>query len=127
MPGEPYRVFIVEDEAQLSAALKFLLEKRGYVCAYAESVEAALPLIDKFKPDALLTDGALPGAQGLSLAGYLRSHPAHANVKIIVMSGDAGQKQLVTVMRDQVHGFLAKPFKTEQLVETLERLLPPRK
>jgi DNA-binding response OmpR family regulator len=124
-PVDPTRVLIVEDEVKLADALKVNLERRGYTIACCGSVEEAIPLLDKFMPHLLLTDGALPGAQGLSLAGYLRQSAKHKAVKIIAMSGDPSQKQLIRVMKDQIHGFLAKPFKTEELVEMLERLLPP--
>ena len=122
---DPYRVMIVEDEVQFSAALKHNLEKRGYVVQCVVSVEEALPALDKFLPQVLVTDGALPGAQGLSLAAFLRQSPKHKTVKVVAMSGDPSQKQLISVMRDHIHAFLEKPFKTEQLVEVLERLLPP--
>ncbi len=125
MPSDPYRIMVVEDELQFSASLKHNLEKRGYVVQCAESVEEAIPALDKFMPHLLVTDGALPGAQGLSLAAFLRQSGKHKGVKVVAMSGDPSQKQLISVMRDLIHAFLEKPFKAEELVEVIERLLPP--
>ena len=102
MPPEPCRILIVEDEPSVAAVLRIGLEQRGYVVQCVGSVEEAMPVLDKLMPNALITDGALPGAQGLSLAAFVRQSKKHEGVKVIVMSGDPAQKQLVGVMRARV-------------------------
>ncbi len=121
---DPIRILVVEDELSLSKSLKHNLGKRGYKVECTDSVEAAIPLLDRFQPHILLTDGALPGAAGMSLASYIRREDKHKDIKVVAMSGDPGQKRLIHVMKKMIHAFIEKPFTTDQLVDVLEQVRP---
>jgi two-component system alkaline phosphatase synthesis response regulator PhoP len=128
MPDKPAvpapKILIVEDEARLAESLRYALDKAGYDVAVADSVEKAIPLLEKFLPHGIVLDGRLPGESGMSLASWLKSHDKHRSVKVVAISGDPGQKMLMGVMKDLVNAFLEKPFKNEKLVETLARIVP---
>lgn len=123
-PAARLRILIVEDEPHLAESLRYAIDKAGYEVAVADSVEKAIPLLEKFLPQAIVLDGKLPGESGMSLASWLKSHDKHRAVKVVAISGDPGQKMLMGVMKDLVNAFLEKPFKSEKLIETLARLLP---
>ncbi len=117
------RVLVVEDEPLLSKALRLNLEHRGYLVKTADSISTALPLVDSFRPAAVLVDGGLGEDSGVALVAWIRSHPDHRNVKIIAMSGTPQQQALFEAFRHEYHCFLEKPFSTDELVEALKTVL----
>ncbi len=122
----PYRVLVVDDEVLLRNAFKSYLQKHNYLVATSDSVEKAMPLLDEFMPHALIVDGHLPGAVGLTLAAHVRTSATHKHVKIIAMSGDPVQERLAHMLKSQYDIFLSKPFPMKSLLEAIERLLPKK-
>jgi len=120
----PYRVLVVDDEALLRDAFKSYLQKHNFLVATSDSVEKAMPMLDEFMPHALIVDGNLPGAVGLTLAAHVRKSPRHKHVKIIAMSGDPDQERLASMLKSQYDLFLKKPFPMKDLIEAIGRLLP---
>ncbi|MFX5530496.1 response regulator, partial [Acinetobacter baumannii] len=61
------RVLIVEDDRELSAVLKFDLEKKGYTCRQGYSLSEARTLLQEELPHAVILDLGLPDGSGLDL------------------------------------------------------------
>src|SRR3954462_4947967 len=66
------RVLVVDDEANLCAAIVGLLRARGFEAQPAESGEAALDRYASFQPDVVVLDVILPGMSGLETFSELR-------------------------------------------------------
>jgi signal transduction histidine kinase/ActR/RegA family two-component response regulator len=85
-------ILLVEDNEELAATLRPLLEQVGCIVEWASSGDAARAVIDR-RPgevDVVLSDMAMPGElDGLGLAAYLRSH--HPMIGVVLMTGYASQ------------------------------------
>jgi DNA-binding NarL/FixJ family response regulator len=61
------RILIVDDHEPFRSAVRLLLEKGGFdVVGEAEDGEAALEAVRRLRPDIVLLDVQLPGADGFS-------------------------------------------------------------
>jgi CheY-like chemotaxis protein len=78
------RVLVVEDEENLRLVLKTFLRRNGYEVEVAEDGEEALPMIDGFGPDFVITDVRMPRMGGMDLLAALAAKRSEATV--IVMS-----------------------------------------
>jgi two-component system, OmpR family, response regulator len=109
-------VLVVEDDREVSAIIRQFLEGHGFRCTAAYSAAAATAMMAATKFDVLLTDVVLPdGASGVDLVAAARA----AGIACVVMSG------AVEVIRKHAgdSGFLAKPFRRDDLVEIIETVL----
>lgn len=82
------KVFLVEDESIVREGLRDNIpwQQWGYqFIGEASDGEMALPLIQKMKPDVLLTDIKMPFMDGLSLSRIV--HQEFPDMKIIIISG----------------------------------------
>ena len=61
------RILIVDDEANARSALAELMREEGYSVETAADGFKALPKLEEFGPDLLLTDLRMPGMDGLEL------------------------------------------------------------
>ncbi|HEX6828401.1 MAG TPA: response regulator [Burkholderiales bacterium] len=67
-----HAILIVEDETILAKNLTKYLQREGFEVAAVASGEQALPMLDSFKPDAVLLDFNLPGMNGLQVLQKIR-------------------------------------------------------
>ena len=75
------RILVVDDEANARTALAELLRDDGYVVETAADGFKALPKLEDFAPDVLLTDLKMPGMSGIELMRKAREHdPESATV-----------------------------------------------
>jgi PAS domain S-box-containing protein len=118
------RVLLVEDDASVRRLSRRALEVAGFQVLEAESGEQALRLAADDAPDIVVTDIVMPGMSGLELADRLAAR--HPGVPVLFVSGyaeDAAENRLALSTGREL---LGKPFRPQQLVEHVRRLLESR-
>jgi two-component system, response regulator PdtaR len=111
-------VLIIEDDTLVGLGLRSYLEKLGHhVIGQAASSGEAIEMFRKHKPDLVMVDVRLDGADGIDLAGRLL---AERPCPMIVVSayGDAALVGRAAVAG--VFGYLIKPASRESLSAQIE-------
>jgi CheY-like chemotaxis protein len=114
-------IVIADDEYLLAAMLADILEDEGYETVLASHGQEALERIRSRRPALLITDFMMPVMTGLELAMALKSDPKTSDLPIILVSGAQG-----SIGRQHGELFaqvLDKPYRNEELLEAVERLL----
>jgi DNA-binding NtrC family response regulator len=119
MPRE--RILIVDDEANARTALAELLRDEGYAVETAADGFKALPKLDDFAPDVVVTDLKMPGMSGLELMEKVRERDA--NCVVIVMTAFGAIETAVQAMRQGAADYLTKPVNVDELSLVLKREL----
>ena len=120
----PLRIVLADDHNLVRAGIRVLLERTPGCVVVGEAAEgrAALALLERERPDVLLTDLSMPGLGGLALAAETRRlHPA---VKVLVLSMHANEEYVVRALKSGVVGYLLKDAVGDELrlaVEALRR------
>ena len=121
-------ILIVEDDPELSSLLHLMLKGEGHRTATAPHGAAALELVSRgdMNPDILLADYNLPGGMnGLKTAAKLRARLAR-QIPVVILTGDISARTLREVAAvNCVH--LSKPVKPAELIQAIQRLLPPKR
>ena len=116
-------VLIADDNATLRRSLKLALEAAGYSVQLARNGAEALALQRASAADVLITDLFMPECDGFELIESFRK--LSPRTKIVAMSGDAQRvkrEYLSTAALIGVDAALKKPFRIENLLETLREL-----
>ena len=119
-------ILLVEDDAQVRATTRTMLEHYGYAVVEAPSGGDALQLAPQVtEPIALLlTDVIMPGMNGRELAG--RWAARHPKAKVLYMSGyTEGLIADQGVLEESVH-LLPKPFDPDALARKVREVLDAR-
>ena len=119
MAAEPL-VHIVDDDAEICAALSLLLSTAGWRSHTYRSGEAFLDA-DPAEPFCLLLDVRLPGLSGLGVLEELRKRGSEACTIVITGHGDV--PMAVQAMRGGAFHFVEKPFEPELLLEIVKEAL----
>lgn len=117
------KVFLVEDESIVREGLRDNIpwQQWGYnFVGEASDGEMALPLIQKTKPDVLLTDIKMPFMDGLSLSRIV--HQEFPDMKIIIISGYDDFEYARQAIAVGVEQYLLKPITRTTLQKVLAEL-----
>jgi two-component system, NtrC family, response regulator HydG len=114
-------VLIVEDEEIVRQLLTGLLREEGYAVDAVATGEDALKALDRELYDLVLLDLNLPGMHGMNV---LSAAPAlQTDAEFIVMTAFGSVDNAVEAMKLGAFDYVNKPFRTEELLLTLERAL----
>jgi CheY-like chemotaxis protein len=114
-------ILIVDDEPDLVVNCERLLQREGHSCLQAHTGPDAIRLIDRERPDLVVTDLRLPGAGGLTVAHHARSRVPPIPV-ILITAYDSPQAR-IAAKETGVAGYLAKPFSNATFLDAVERAL----
>ena len=97
---EPYRVIIVEDDLDVAAYTKTVLEKKlGAVVQTYPDATRVPQAVAEFKPDVVITDIEMPGISGLELIELVRKD--NPGLPVLVITAHASVDYAVTALRNK--------------------------
>lgn len=115
------KVMFVDDEILIRENIRDCVdwEKEGFIyCGDASDGETALPLIDKWQPDILITDIKMPFMDGMELSKIVRQRLP--DTKIVILSGHDEFDYARTALRIGVEEYLLKPIGATSLINLLQ-------
>jgi CheY-like chemotaxis protein len=116
-------VLILDDEYLITDILSFALEDEGYMTVTAGSGARALEILDRERPDLIITDYMMPGMTGIEFADAVRRRQSHQATPMMLMSG--AQAYLGTARPDLFVEIFEKPFDIDVVIGRVKELFPP--
>ncbi len=122
-PGMPATILLVEDDEAICRMLEAVLATGGYHVLHALDGEEGLAAAQSFagRIDLLISDVMMPKLNGLELQQKLAA--LHPGLRSILISGYAEETIDVTGVLNEETLYLAKPFKSEDLLAKVGQLL----
>ncbi len=122
--GEAVTVAIVDDEPDIRAAVRQMIELENLQAVEFNDAESALARIDAEFAGIVIADLRMPGLDGSALFNRLaRLDP---ELPVIMMSGHGDIATAVDLVRRGAYDFLAKPFEGDALIASVRRALEKR-
>lgn len=113
----------MEDEQNISTAMRVCLERAGHCVQIAATGTEALNLAFSQPPDLVLLDLRLPEMNGFLVLEALRGNEITSEVPVIVCSARTQEADRRKVKELGADGFLEKPFLPSQLVDVVRSYL----
>ncbi|HKP55541.1 MAG TPA: response regulator [Polyangiales bacterium] len=125
LPGLSGTALVVEDQPAILRTMARALKAAGLHVLEANSGEDAVAMLRGCErvPELLVTDMMLPGMSGVHLVEQLRTQSPE--LRVVFVSGYAGDDPNPGVRVDDKTAFVAKPFTGRQLVSRASALLTP--
>jgi DNA-binding response OmpR family regulator len=130
--NENPKILIIEDDTDLVAAMKKILESKGYNATVAYDPEEGNTKLRQERPDLIILDvmfGSKGESKGFDLAQKIRYDKQFASIPILMLTAINTQKPFFNFSPDTdgeylpVDSFLDKPVKSEELYKKVEELL----
>jgi CheY-like chemotaxis protein len=124
MAGEIKKILIIDDEADICAFSKKILERTGRfrVVVTQDSVEG-INLANAERPDLILLDINMPQLDGGEVAQKLGESPATDRIPVVFITALLKKEELDAEGRVNKHFFLPKPISPNELIDKIEEIL----
>jgi CheY-like chemotaxis protein len=118
-------ILLVDDEQDAREALQLILQQNGMTVATAGSAREGFELIERLRPDILLTDIAMPGEDGLSLMRRVRRLPPSSGglIPAAAVSAYAGASDRRKALLAGFQYHVAKPVDPVHLLAVIASML----
>jgi two-component system phosphate regulon response regulator PhoB len=115
-------ILIVEDHPTMREAMRLVLEHEGFVIREVADGASALAMARSDPPDLMFLDLNIPGTSGADVLRELKSDPATAAVRVIIVTatGEEGREYVLSLGADE---YFTKPFSPTALLRTVEQVL----
>jgi two-component system, cell cycle response regulator DivK len=119
------RILIIEDDDETRELLRLALEKRGYHVAVAEDGVRGYDTALFMKPDLIVTDIQMPGADGVHVIRRVRDTASLERIPILVTTA-FGNGTATFSLQLGANAYEPKPIDPESFLSTVKRLLSDR-
>jgi PAS domain S-box-containing protein len=123
-PGQPAcRVLVVEDQLESQLLLVYLLEDVGFDVRLAENGAEAVEQFQSWRPHLIWMDRRMPVMDGVEATRRIRALPGGEAVKITAVTASSFREEDEELMAAGFDAIVHKPFRSEQIFESMEHLL----
>jgi DNA-binding response OmpR family regulator len=114
------RLLLVEDDPDISLALRLLFSRAGYEVGQAKDGRSGLREAYSSHPDLVILDVGLPEMDGWQVLERLRDV---SDVPVLVLTAHGQETDKVRGLRSGADDYLTKPFANAELLARVEALL----
>lgn len=114
-------VYVVDDDEAVRDSLQWLLEGKDYRVRCFDSAESFLANFEPREVACMIVDIRMNGMTGLELQDRLIER--HSPLPLVFITGHGDVPMAVSSMKKGAIDFIEKPFKEDELVPLVERML----
>lgn len=118
--GSPPRILVVDDDEALAEMLDIVLRSEGFQARLCHVGDTALDAFREYRPDLVLLDLMLPGRDGVDVCRDIR---AESGVPVVMLTAKSDTTDVVHGLEAGADDYVAKPFKTQELVARIKTRL----
>jgi len=117
------KILVADDEEDIRNLVRFGLQRDGYEVITAGDGAEALELVREHRPDLCVLDVMMPKLSGIEVLKQLRTDPALAGLKVILLTSRAQDLDLDRGFEAGADDYVIKPFSPQELRQRVKRTL----
>ena len=125
MTSAKTRILIVDDAGPVVVLCVNVLQALGYAVKGANRGETAVELLRKERFDLMILDYKMPGMTGFDV--YQQAKGLYPEIAVVLVTGHGSPEVVTEANRMGFDSILLKPFTSEELRGTVEKVLTDRK
>ncbi|KAA3610284.1 MAG: response regulator [Calditrichaeota bacterium] len=114
------KILVIDDSLVIRKMVEIALEEEEFSIETAVSGKEGLDVMDQTNPDLVILDMMLPDINGIEI---LKTIKASKGIPVIMLSGKDSPQMIETAKNEGAEEFLPKPFKDDDLVEKIKKLI----
>jgi DNA-binding response OmpR family regulator len=117
------KILVIDDEAHIRRVLEIKLKKQGYQVMMAKNGEEGFEIIQKQKPDIVISDINMPLMDGKTLCEKTNGLKKDRPFLTIIITARINPEDRYWIDNMQDTLFMEKPFSPARIVEAVERYI----
>jgi len=118
-----YRILIVDDQLENQLLLSKLMEIINFPIKTANNGAQAIDLFQSWQPQLIFMDSRMPVMGGIEASRRIRQLPGGKEVKIVAVTASIFMEQREELLRAGMDDFIRKPYRFNDIYDSLSRLL----
>jgi len=118
---ESLKILVIDDEQVICSGCRMILSELGHTINTCNTCKEGLDAIRKLDYHLVLLDIKLPDSDGMEILKIVRVEKL--GIHVIVMTGYATIRSVVSAMRLGAFDYLPKPFTDEELIASVEKAM----
>lgn len=118
------RILVVEDDPDIQRLVTTVLAKEYEVRSAEDGLAALMTMEQGFQPDLVIADIMMPRLDGLTFAKALKQRPATAGIPVMFLTAKSSPRDVISGINLGARYYLTKPFRVDDLLQKVHRLLP---
>lgn len=119
-------ILCADDDPDILSLVSLRLEHAGFDVVRVSDGEAALEVLRTRRPSVSVLDVMMPRRTGYEVVAAVRADESIRDLKVILLSARVQKADIDLGLKAGADAYLAKPFRSEELVATIEELLGAR-
>jgi two-component system alkaline phosphatase synthesis response regulator PhoP len=116
-------IYAVEDDVHIGQLLYYSLKSAGHEVKVFESAEQFWSAVSKKRPEMVLMDVMLPGADGFETVKRLRNDSACRCLPLIMLTARGEESDKVRGLQIGADDYITKPFSVAELIARIDALM----
>lgn len=121
------RILVVEDDPDIQRIVTTVLSREYEVRTAGDGLEGLLAIEQGFKPELVIADIMMPRLDGMAFVKALKGHRDTAKIPVMFLTAKSAPREVIDGINLGARYYLTKPFKVDELLQKVRRLLPPPK
>ncbi len=117
------RVLVVEDSPANLALIERLLTREGYSVLTASDGVEALPIVERDKPDLVISDVRMPRRNGYDLCRAIKSQATTRFIPVVLVTALSSTHERIAGLEAGADDFIGKPFDAHELRARVRSLI----
>jgi len=118
-------ILVADDTTTIRRFIKGALQDLGFQKIYeAKDGKDALDLLNNYEIDCIISDWEMPELTGLELLKHVRNDIKYQNCPFVMVTSVAEKENVISAAKENVTGYITKPFTTEGLISRLTQYIP---
>lgn len=116
-------ILLADDSPHAQRMGERILREEGFEVVTITSGARAISTIEELRPDAILADVFLPELNGYDLCRFVKQHPTHRHIGVVLIAGLLEPVDEAQVKSCGCDAVLKKPFEASAVLETVKPLI----
>lgn len=116
-------ILVIDDDAMNREVMEAFLASENYGVLLANNGRRGLETAHTNQPDLIILDLKMPDMDGFTVCEQLKSSPDTHHIPVLIVTGFDSPKDQANIMAAGADGFLPRPFKGMDLLDTVSVLL----
>ncbi|HEX4602867.1 MAG TPA: response regulator [Candidatus Angelobacter sp.] len=116
-------LLLIEDERSVMDFIRTALERSGYACRTANSAAEGIRVLETGRFGGVISDMRTPGgASGADVHAWIVAHRPELKDRMLFITGDTVNEHTMKALESTGVPYIEKPFRVQELVNTVERI-----
>jgi len=116
------RILLADDSVHAQHMGSRILEEEGFEVIKVADGSETIQRLEELDPDLILGDVFLPGISGYRICEYVKTHPRHRHVRVVLTAGLLEPFDETEATRVRADAVIKKPFEASAVVRTIKPL-----